>query len=56
MVDAKFNLKLIPEFDSSTSVVDWVMRVELACCLCGVKQVELVIPLQLTGGTLDIYQ
>ena len=52
MVD-KFDLKLITEFDSSTSVVDWIERVELTCCLCGVK---LVIPLWLMGGALDIYQ
>lgn len=56
MADAKFDLKLIPEFDGSTSVVDWVERVELTCRLCGVKQIELVIPLRLTGGALDVYQ
>ena len=53
MVEAKFNLKLIPDFDGCTSMVDWIERVELTCCLCGVKQVELVIPLRLMGGTLD---
>ena len=31
MADTKFDLKLIPEFDGSTSVVDWVERVELTC-------------------------
>jgi len=56
MADAKFDLKLIPEFNGSTSVVDWVERVELTCRLCGVKQVDLVIPLRLTGGALDVYQ
>lgn len=56
MADAKFDLKLIPEFDGSTSVVDWIERVELTCRLCGVKQVELVIPLRLAGGALDVYQ
>ena len=50
MADAKFDLKLIPEFDGSTSVV------ELTCRLCGVKQVDLVIPLRLMGGALDVYQ
>ena len=56
MANAKFDLKLIHEFDGSTSVVDKTKRVELTCHLCGDKQVELVIPLQLTGGALDIYQ
>ena len=56
MADAKFSLRLILKFDSSTSVVDWVKRMALTCCLCGIKQVEPVIHLQLTGDTLDIYQ
>ena len=42
-----------PEFDGSTSVVDWVERVELTCRLCGVKPVT---PLQVTGDALDVYQ
>ena len=47
MADAKFDLKFITEFDGSMSVVDWIERVELTCHICQVKQVELVIPLQL---------
>ena len=45
--------KLFLEFDGSTSVVDWIERVELTCCLCRVK---LVIPLWLMGGALEVYQ
>ena len=57
MVGTKFDLKLIPKFNGSTSMVDWVESVELTCPLYGVKQVELVIIcLRLTGGALDVYQ
>ena len=56
MAYAKFDLKHIPEFHGSTSVVDWIETVELTCCLCGFKQVELDIQLWLTGATLDVYQ
>ena len=37
-------------------MVDWIKRVELTCHLCGIKQVKLVIPLRLTGGTPYVYQ
>ena len=47
MADAKFDLKLIFEFDGSTSVVDWIKTVELTCRVCGVKR--------RTGGALDVY-
>ena len=56
MANAKFEFKLIPEVDGSTSVVDWIESVELTYRLCSVKQVKLVIPLCLTGGGLDVYQ
>lgn len=56
MTDSKFDLKLIPEFDGSTSVVDWVERVELTCNLCEVKRVHTAIPLRLAGGALSVYQ
>ena len=49
-----WNIKMAdPEFNGSTSVVDWIERVELTCRLCGV---ELVIPLRLMGGVLGVYQ
>lgn len=56
MAEAKFDLKLIPEFDGSTPVVDWVERVELTCNLCEVKKIHTVIPLRLSGGALSVYQ
>ena len=56
MADAKFDLKLIPEFNGSTSVVDWIARVKQSCHLRGVNQFELVILLQLTEAALDVYQ
>lgn len=41
-----FSCKLIPEFDGSGSMVEWIKKVKLVCDLCGVKRD--VIPLQLT--------
>ena len=54
--ESKFDLKLIPEFDGSTSVVDWIERVELTCNLCDVRRTHTVIPLRLAGGALSVYQ
>lgn len=56
MAESKFDLKLIPEYDGSTSIVDWIEGVELTCSLCEVKKIQLVIPLRLRGGALDVYQ
>lgn len=52
----RFDLKLIPEFDGSDPVLSWVEKVELHCQLSGVKNVERVIPLRLTGGAFAVYQ
>ena len=52
----RFDLKLIPEFDGSTPVLDWVEKVELHCLLSGVKSIEHVIPLRLYGGAFTVYQ
>ena len=52
----RFDLKLIPEFDGSTPVLDWVEKVELHCLLSGVKSIEHVIPLRLSGGAFAVYQ
>lgn len=41
-----FGRKLIPEFDGSGSMVEWIKKVKLVCDRCGVKRD--VIPLQLT--------
>lgn len=52
----RFDLKLIPEFDGSESVLNWIEKVELHCLLSGVKNIEHVIPLRLTGGAFAVYQ
>ena len=52
----RFDLKLIPEFNGSTLVLDWVEKVELHCLLSGVKSIEHVIPLRLSGGAFAVYQ
>ena len=52
----RFDLKLIPEFNGSTPVLDWVEKVELHCLLSGVKSIEHVIPLRLSGGAFAVYQ
>lgn len=45
MVHDNINLKLIPKFDSSESIMEWIEKVELVCNLCGVKKFEHLIPL-----------
>ena len=52
----RFDLKLIPEFNGSTPVLDWVEKVELHCLLSGIKSIEHVIPLCLSGGAFAVYQ
>ena len=52
----RFDLKLIPEFDGSIPVLVWVEKVELHCLLSGVKSIEHVIPLRLSGGAFAVYQ
>lgn len=53
----QFDLKLIPDFDGSTtqSVVEWLEKLTLVCRLRGVKDVASVIPLRLTGGAFAVY-
>ncbi|XP_043206517.1 uncharacterized protein LOC122372905 [Amphibalanus amphitrite] len=54
---ASFDVKLIPEFDGSGDVLDWLEKVELVCGLQEppVRQ-TLVIPLRLTGGASAVYR
>lgn len=55
----KFDLKLIPEFDSSPmcpSIVKWFEKAELVCRLFTVKEPATVIPLRLTKGAYAVYQ
>lgn len=54
---ASFDVKLIPEFDGSGDVLDWLEKVELVCGLQEppVSQ-TLVIPLRLKGGASAVYR
>ena len=59
MTEGKFDLKLIPEFDSSASgpsVVEWMEKAELVCKMCQVRHMELIIPLRLMGVTFTVFQ
>ena len=56
MAKGKFDLKLVTEYNETTSVVDWLERVDLICKLSGVDAVERVIPFRLTGEAYDVYQ
>ena len=51
-------LPLIPEFDGSVSTPfgEWWEKAELVCKLRGIKQLEEVIPLRLTGNAFAVYQ
>ena len=56
MTEGKFDLKLIPEFNSSASgpsVVEWMEKTELVCKMCHMK---LIIPLRLRSGAFTIFQ
>ena len=50
-----FDPKLIPLFDGTDagqSVVEWVEKAELVCRLSGVKHIECVVPMRLSGGRI----
>ena len=54
-----FDPKLIPLFDGTDagqSVVEWVKKAELVCRLSGVKNIECVVPMHLSGGAYAVYQ
>ena len=54
-----FDPKLIPLFDGTDagqSVVEWVEKAELVCRLSGVKHIECVVPMRLSGGAYAVYQ
>ena len=54
-----FDPKLIPLFDGTDagqSVVEWVEKAELVCRLSGVKHIECVVPMRLSGGAYTVYQ
>ena len=54
-----FDIQLIPEFHGVSSdhrVSEWLEQVELVCKMCGVDNVEHVLPLRLRGGALSVYR
>ena len=51
MAEGKFDLKLVPEYNGTTLVVDWLERIDLICKLLGVNEVKQTIPRRLAGGT-----
>ena len=55
----KFELRLIPEFDSSPtgqSIIKWFEKAERVCQLFKVKEPSMVITLRLTKGAYVVYQ
>ena len=59
MVGKAFDIRLIPEFhgvSSNHTVSEWLEQVELVCEMCGVDNVERVLPLGLGGGALSVYR
>ena len=59
MVGKAFDIRLIPEFrgiSSDHTVSEWLEQVELVCEMCGVDNIERVLPLRLRGGALSVYQ
>ena len=54
-----FDPKLIPLFDgkdSDQSVQEWIDKAELICQLSGIKCIECVVPMHLSGGVYAVYQ
>ena len=55
-MDSISELRLIPEFDGASSdVVEWVEKFEMVCRLRGIRDMQNVIPLRLTGGAFAVY-
>lgn len=54
MSAATFDAQLIPEYDGSTDVVEWVAQTEMLCELRGIA-LEIVLPLRVTGGAFPIW-
>ena len=58
MVGKAFNIQLIPEYhgiSSDHTVSEWLEQVELVWEMCGVDNVERVLPLRLRGRALSVY-
>ena len=59
MADKEFDIRLIPEFhgvSSNHTASEWLEQVELVCEMCGVDNVECVLPLRLRGRVLSVYR
>ena len=59
MAGKVFDIRLIPKFhgiSSNQTVSKWLEQVELVCEMCGVDNVERVLPLRLRGGALSVYR
>ena len=59
MAGNAFDIWLIPKFhgvSSDHTVSEWLEQVELVCEMCGVDNVEHVLPLRLRGAALSVYQ
>ena len=59
MAGKAFDIQLIPKFhgiSSDHTVSEWLEQVELVCEMCGVDNVECVLPLGLRCGALSVYR
>ena len=59
MAGKAFDIWLILEFhgiSSDHTVSEWLEQVEMVCEMCGVDNVERVLPLRLRGGALSVYR
>ena len=59
MAGKAFDIQLIPEFygvSSNHTVSEWLEQVKLVCEMCGVDNIERVLPLRLRGGALSVYR
>ena len=53
-VSTTFDVRLVPEYDGTTDVVEWFTRATLLCEMRGVDLVS-VIPLRLAGGAFAVW-
>ena len=59
MAGKAFDIQLISEFHGVSSdhmVSEWLEQVELVSKMCGVDNVERILPLRLRGGALSVYR
>ena len=59
MAGKAFDIWLIPEFpgiSSAHTASEWKVQVELVCKMCGVDNIERIIPLRLRGEALLMYR